>query len=555
MLFDVLVIGSGIAGLRAALEASKYDLKVAIMTKGNPLRSNSSMASGGINASLATMEEDSPDLHVADTIKGGCGLCKQKAVEYMCYEAPSAINELYDLGVEFDLFNEEKISQRSFGGAGKKRTCYIADKSGAAIVQALLLRCKKSQIIWVNNHQLLNILTTNKRASGITALNKENSSVVTLVSKSIIIATGGYASIYKGHTTNPIDTSGDGVAALFRAGVNIANMEFVQFHPTGLYKSGALLSEAARGEGGYLLNEDGERFVDELETRDKIARAIYNQMIGESGKLKKVYLDVRHLGEDVINKKLPSLRKAAISSEGVDPLYELVPIKPVAHYSMGGVECEVDTRCSIEGVFVCGEAAYNGAHGANRLGGNSLLEGVVFGKRAGVEAAKFAKRSDYLEIDYQIVGKDKNLIEHILEGESRYNIGSIKTNLGNMMFKNVGIYRDEESLMSAFDYIKYLRRLIMGLCCVNKNLDYNFELSAILELRNQLLLSEAIILGALERRESRGAHYRIDYPNSDPKFAHNSYIKEMKNGYMDIEFSHKEGVVGIINRFKKFMRN
>lgn len=553
MLFDVLVVGSGIAGLRAAIESARYGLKTAILCKSNPLRSNSSMASGGINASLGTVEkDDSPQRHLQDTLKGGAGLCDDRATKILCEKAPEAIADLVEMGVAFDKLDSGEIAQRSFGGAGKKRTCYVADKTGAAIVQGMMTYSRNLEITWLKDHQLVNLLKREGKICGITALRKSDSSLMVIVAKSVILAGGGFAGIYKGFSTNPQDTIGDTIAAAMRAGLTVSDMEFVQFHPTGLAKSGALMSEAARGEGGYLVNCSGERFVNELDTRDKVATAIAEEI--NSGKT--VFLDIRHLGEEIIDAKLPSLRKACVMSEGVDPVNELVPIKPVAHYTMGGIYCRPDTGTELEGLFACGENAGNGMHGANRLGGNSLMEGVVFGKLAAEKAVEYAKNNPFQHIDYEVVLKDMNLIDHILSGESRYNINSIRTSLGNTLFKKVGIYRNEDSLMRAHDYIKYLRRLVMSLHCVNKEKEYNMELPAILELRNALLISEVLIASAMARSESRGAHKRTDFPETnDSEFRRHSYAKELRDGYIRVDFDRRSGVGGFVTRFKKYFTN
>ncbi len=552
MLYDVLIIGTGIAGLRAAIEASKYDLKIGIMSKTNPLKSNSSMASGGINAALATMEEDTPANHGADTYKGSAGLGNKKIIDILCAEAPNEIEELRHLGVEFDTKESGEVIQRSFGGAGKKRTCYVQDKTGAAIVQALMKNCRKENIHWIKEHQLINILHSGGRVGGITALNRATSSVEVLVAKSVILASGGYAGIYKGYTTNPIDNCGEALSAALRAGLRLSNTEFIQFHPTGLKKSGQLLSEAARGEGGILINQKGERFVNELDTRDKVALAVYDQ-IKEGNK---VFLDIRHLGEEVIDKKLPSLKKVCMISEGVNPAEELIPIKPVAHYTMGGIECDENGATAIKGLYVCGEAAQNGIHGANRLGGNSLLEASVFGKLSAKAAAEFAAYADFERIDYEQVSKDCNLVEHILHGENRYNINSIRTNLGNILFKNVGLVRDKTGLEEAKTYLNYLRRLFITLHCVNKNKEYNMELGAILEIRSALHIAEASTLSAIAREESRGAHHRSDFPSvDDARFQKSSYIKELKTGFFIIEFEDKKLTSKIARFIKRITRN
>jgi len=546
MLYDVLIIGSGIAGLAAAHEALSSGVRVAVVSKGNFLRSNSSLASGGINAALGNMESDSVQEHFSDTFKGSDFSADRQVLKLMCHKAPEAIKKLESIGVSFDKVGE-KIAQRPFGGAGKKRTCYVADKTGGAIVQGYMKNLKHENLTFIKDHMLLSLISYKGEIAGVSLLDKATSRVTVIAAKAVVLATGGYSAIYHGFSTNIQDISGDAHAAALRAGLMLKNCEFVQFHPTGFAKSGDLVSEAARGEGGYLVNQNQERFTDELQTRDKLARAIASEI----KKGNKVYIDLRHLDPKTIEQKLPSLQKAALMKEGVDITKELLEIKPVAHYCMGGIASDIDGKTSMKGLFVCGEVAYNGVHGANRLGGNSLLEAEVFGSIIGKNSAEYALRSDYRPIDYEVVAKDMNLVEHIIKGENLYNIMSIKRNLGNTMYKNVGIFRSEESLLKAFDYIKYLRRLVVNLHCNNKEREFNMELSAILEIRNMLLVAEATIMSALGREESRGSHYRDDFPEKNDKdFAAPSSIKELKNGYLKVEFE-KEGLLKSIRDFLK----
>ncbi|QOY53164.1 L-aspartate oxidase [Candidatus Sulfurimonas baltica] len=529
MMFDVIVVGGGIAGLMAAIEAKKSNNKVAVITKGNLFKSNSSLASGGINAVLDSNNSKEIKLHVDDTIKACFGLENKNAITYMCNRAPKIIEKLVKYGVEFDKNEDGSIAQRSFGGGSSKRTCYVGDKTGSAIMQVLIKKAKTLGVTFLVNNFVMNLTTLNNRVSGVVVLRKFDSSVMVYPSKSVILAGGGYAGLYRGFSTNAQDYSGDMQAIALRAGLNLKDMEFVQFHPTGMIKTNYLVSEAARGEGGYLVNNENERFVDELDTRSVVSLAISKQI--ESGK--KVFVDLRHLTLEHIEAKLPSLYKTAFMQAGIDISKELLPVKPVAHYSMGGIESDM-TKTKLKGLFVCGECAVTGVHGANRLGGNSLLDGAVFGELAGINALKFSKSKEYLPIDYNIVAKDQKMVDWIFDKESSKNFNSMRISMGKTMFDLAGIHRSEESLTKAFDYLKYLRRETATLHCIDKGRQNNVELSSILELKNGLEVSEAVVLSALKRQESRGAHNRDDFADENLKLRKSILINEPKKGYFKV---------------------
>jgi succinate dehydrogenase / fumarate reductase flavoprotein subunit len=371
------------------------------------------------------------------------------------------------------------------------------------------------------------------KLSGVTVLRRRDSNVMPLACKSLVLAAGGYAGIYRGHTTNSQESSGDAIAAALRAGMRLSNMEFVQFHPTTLKHKAVLISEAGRGEGAKIVDEEGTEFVDPLLTRDKLSRAILKHEA--SGH--EAFLDFRHLDEKLIDEKLPSTKKTALLSAGIDISKELLPIEPAAHYSIGGIWSRADTSTDISGVFVCGESALTGVHGANRLGGNSLLEGAFFGRRAGLEAAREAKRNSFKPIDYSYIEKETRIVDMIMEGENVYNSASMRKSLGEVMFKHVGVFRDEKGLMSALDYIHYLLRKSHGLHCVNKEKENNVELLSILEFNNALLVAESIVMSALKRKESRGVHYRMDYKAKDDKHFHaSSFISMISNGLFKVRF-------------------
>ncbi len=535
MLYDIVVVGSGISGLFAALYAKRAGFNVAILTKGNPFRSNSAVASGGINAVINLGELDSIQRHVNDTIEGSDGLAHPGNIERMCLEAPNIINELREMGVKFDEDDAGNVAQRPFGGASANRTCYIADRTGSAIVQTLLLKCRSEGVHILANHKFLSITKYKGRLSGVTVLRRHNSQVIALACKSLILAGGGYAGIFRGHTTNSQESSGDVIAAALRADMRLSNMEFVQFHPTTLANNGALISEAARGEGAYLVDETGERFTDELQTRDKLSREIVKHM--NAGH--QVFLDFRHLPIEVIETKLPSAQKMALNAAGIDITKELLEISPAAHYSIGGIWTREDTSTDLPGVFACGECAVTGVHGANRLGGNSLLEGAYFGRLAGREAARTATKREFQPIDYAYVEKEMRKVELIIEGESLFNINAMRKNMGESLFSNAGVFRSEETLASALEYVHYLMKRNYGLHCVNKERHNNVELPSILEFINAQLIAEAMIVSAMRREESRGVHYREDYPErNDKQFNTASYTVQLARDYLKVSFEN-----------------
>ncbi len=545
MIYDIIVVGGGIAGLMAAIEAKSNRNKVVVITKGNLFKSNSALASGGINAVLDSENSLEIKKHIKDTIRGAKGLANKKAVTYMCENGSSIISKLTDYGVEFDKDEKGNIAQRSFGGGSSKRTCFVGDKTGSAIMQVLIKKAKSVGVEFLVNNFVMNITKIDNKVSGVVSLRRFDSSVVVYPAKSVILAGGGYTGIYRGYSTNAQDYVGDMHAIALRAGLNLTDMEFVQFHPTGFVKTSYLVSEAARGEGGYLVNSDGVRFVNELEARDIVSRAISKQIdLGQ-----KVFIDLRHLSKEQIETKLPSLYKAAYNQAGIDITTELLPIKPVAHYSMGGIESNM-TKTDLKGLFVCGECASVGIHGANRLGGNSLLEGAVFGELAGFNALKYSNNKEYLPIDYNIVVKDQQQVDHIFDSDTTKNFNAIRITLGKTMFKYAGIHRTQDGLNKAFSYLKYLRREAGTLHCMDKGRNNNVELVSILELKNALEVSEAIVLAALQRKESRGAHHRDDYPFKIDKLRKNILINETSKGYFKIWY--KDG--SFISKLKKLLK-
>lgn len=531
MSYDVIVIGSGIAGLMAAIEAKSEGNSVALMCKGNIFKSNSALACGGINAVLDSADKTLIKQHISDTSKSAKELGDAKAIAYLCEQAPHIIETLQEYGVLFDTDENGEVLQRSFGGGSDNRTCFVGDSTGAAIIQVLIKHAKLIGIDFLVNHFVMDITTIEEYISGVVALKRADSVVSVYPAKSVVFAGGGYAGIYRGFSTNAQDCTGDMLSIALRAGLHLKDMEFIQFHPTGFAKTGYLVSEAARGEGGYLLNSKGERFVNELGTRDVLARAIFEQI--QAGQ--KVFIDMRHIPKERLLSRVPSLYKSAYNQAGIDLSCELLEIKPVAHYSMGGIE---STMCetAIKGLFVCGECAALGVHGANRLGGNSLLEGAVFGSLSGQKAKEYAHNRDFLPINYQVVIKNMGLVDRIFEGDCSKNFNAMRISVGKIMFDKVGIFRNEARLQEAFDYMKYLRLESNTLHCIDKSKNNNVELISILELRNALELSEAIILSALHRKESRGAHFREDFAFTCKEGNRHVLVRELQKGFFSVQY-------------------
>ena len=536
-MFDVLVVGSGGAGLTAALKAAKSGANVGVIGKAYPTRSQTCMAQGGINAALGHEGEDSAALHIADTLKSAQGLADEAAVGLMCEEAAGAIAWLDGVGVPFNRNAEARIAQRRLGGASAKRACYAQDYSGLKILHTLYDQCNRMGITMLNERFMLNIVTGENASGhrccgGVTALDIRSGEVEAIAAKCVILATGGYSRIYGKHSTNAVGSTGDGIAAAVRAGARLSDMEFVQFHPTGLLNSSILISESARGAGGYLLNGKGERFVDEKKPRDIVARAIAEQI--EQGE--PVFLDIRHLGEAFIDDELPQERKLAKLYEGVDPVSELIPIKPVAHYTMGGIEVDAASQTAIKGLFAAGECANHKVHGANRLGGNSLLELAVFGKQAGENAAAYAKACEEVPAPEEQYEKDANFIRGVKHFTNQIDFYQKREMMGNIFYNNAGLKREEMGLKAVLGAIRQMQKELPFMGPKDKSVAYNTNLVEFIEFGNMVELAEIVVVGAISRNESRGAHYRTDIPqrNDDVYGAHTISWKE--DGVLCVDF-------------------
>jgi succinate dehydrogenase / fumarate reductase flavoprotein subunit len=521
---DILIIGAGGAGLVAALNAHAKGVKVTLITKEYPTRSQTCMAQGGINAALGNASEDSVEDHIQNTLKSAHGIASKEAIEFMCKEAPKAVEWLDSIGVCFSRTTDAKIAQRTLGGASAPRACYAQDYTGLKILHTLYDRCLACGIEILSERFLLDIITNNNKVSGVSVLNIRSGEQEIYYSKAVILATGGYSRIYDKHSTNSTASTGDGLACAIRAGARVSDMEFVQFHPTALKGSSILISESARGAGGYLLNSKGERFVDELLPRDEVARAIDSEM----KKGEDIFLDIRHLGEEFIDEELPQERKLARLYENIDPVNEIIPIKSVAHYTMGGIEVDENSQTIVSGLFAAGECANHRVHGANRLGGNSLLELIVFGKQAGESAAELVKSSNSKELETKAI-TPTSIVPTLLNGElPTIDFYKVKEELGTLFYETVGISRDEKTLKGSLEIVKEHIKNLHKMGVSDRSKIYNTNLIEFLEFKNMLELSRLVLKGAISRKESRGAHFREDFPDEDKRFETHTIVD--KNG-------------------------
>lgn len=527
---DVLIVGGGLAGLRAALEAKKSGVDVAILSKVHPLRSHSVAAQGGVNAALDNVPAPIPDSwenHAFDTIKGSDYLADQDAVEVMCREGIDRVVEMEHWGTLFSRTETGKIAQRPFGGAGFPRTCYAADRTGHNLLHTLYEQIIGENIPVYEEWYALSLVVHDGRCLGILAYSMYQGQIVPIHAKVTILATGGYGRIYL-RSTNAIINTGKGCSLAYRAGVPLQDMEFVQFHPTSLFGTNILITEGARGEGGYLINAQGKRFMEdyapqlmELGPRDIVARAIQTEMDeGRGFEGEYVLLDLTHLGKEKIMNRLPGIRQIAMDFAGIDPISDPIPIQPAQHYSMGGIPTNIDGETPMPGLFAAGECACVSVHGANRLGGNSLLETLVFGKRAGEKATSarslnIQNRKEVTKIFQQNLHQFQKDLKAILTREIQEPSFKLREEMKAVMTYQVGIFRDASSLSFAKERISDLKEKFHRLGVKQKSLAFNHELIQYFELEGMLDIAEVIIEGALARRESRGSHFRTDYPERD----------------------------------------
>ena len=545
---DVVIVGAGLAGMRCALEVSK-ELNVGVLTKVYPSRSHSGAAQGGIAASLGNSEPDSWEEHMYDTVKGGDFLNDQDAVEEYVKAAPRVIYELEHMGCIFSRTPEGKIAQRAFGGHSKPRACFSADRTGHAILHALheqLMKNSKSVKIY-NEWYMHSLVVDGDRCNGVVVSNIQTGEVEVIRAKAVVFATGGYGRVFK-ITSNAFAGTADGVMAAFEGGIPIEDPEFVQFHPSGLYRQGILFSEAARGEGGYLLNGEGKRFMEdyapsrmELAPRDIVARAEQSEMDAGRGVNGEdcIHLDLRHLGEARIMERLPQIRQLGIDFIGVDCIKDPLPIQPTAHYSMGGIP--VDKGCHVvidsegtkmNGFFAAGECACVSVHGGNRLGTNSLLDAVVFGERAGKSALKYAKSKNFVSVNEgQEKAKVLEKFEDIFQRDGSESYNKIRNEMKEVMMTKCGVFRDEEKLKACIETLKGLQERFKKGKVTDKGKLFNTEIYEIMELGNMLGMARLIATAALRRQESRGGHFRTDFPKrDDEKFLHHSMVYDSPDG-------------------------
>lgn len=553
---DVVIVGAGGAGMRAAIEAGPH-AKTAVISKLFPTRSHTGAAQGGMAAALANVEEDSWEWHTFDTVKGGDYLVDQDAAEILAKESVQAVIDLENMGLPFNRTPDGKIDQRRFGGhtrdhgkAPVRRSCYAADRTGHMILQTLYQNCVKLGIEFYNEFYVLDLVMTKvgkeERPSAVVAYELATGELHVFQGKSIVFATGGFGKIFK-TTSNAHTLTGDGVGIIYRKGLPLEDMEFYQFHPTGLAGLGILLSEAARGEGGILRNASGERFMEryaptikDLAPRDMVARAMANEVRegrGAGPNKDYVLLDLTHLPPEVIDAKLPDITEFARTYLGVEPYTEPVPVFPTAHYAMGGIPTNIkaevlsDNKTVVKGLYAAGECACVSVHGANRLGTNSLLDINVFGKRAGIYAVEYAKDADFVPLPANPAAEVISMINLVRNSKGTEKVAVLRKELQDTMDLNAQVYRTEDSLNEALEKIAELRDRYSRISVQDKGQRFNTDLLEAIELGFLLDLAEVLAFTARERRESRGGHYREDFEErNDKKFMVHSmaYLTDKK---------------------------
>jgi succinate dehydrogenase / fumarate reductase, flavoprotein subunit len=508
--------------MRAAIEAHDAGADVALLSKIHPVRSHSGAAEGGINAALGNASEDDPETHAFDTVKGSDYLGDQDAIQILCDEAPGDVYQLENWGAVFSRTEDGRIAQRPFGAAGAPRTAYAADITGHVLVHVLYEQVLKREIPAYEEYFAWKLVMNDDRCQGVIAWDLLNGGLKSIGAKTVILATGGAGRLYVG-TTNAYSCTGDGMALALRVGVPLKDMEMMQFHPTTLSPTGVLITEGTRGEGAYLLNSEGERFLKryapnamELASRDVISRAEQTEIDEGRGIDGNVILDLRHLGADRILERLHGTRELAMTFAGVDPIYEPIPVRPGAHYHMGGVDTDVWGLTSVEGLYAAGECACVSVHGANRLGGNALMETITYGKRAGAHAADWALSNTTVEVPPSTEADAERELRQLLDRNQGERPWKIRDELARTMHENFGVFRREDQMLRQGELVAGLRQRYQRVVVEDKGQVFNNDLTQALELGFLLELAECMVVAGLARKESRGAHARpYDFPDRD----------------------------------------
>jgi succinate dehydrogenase/fumarate reductase flavoprotein subunit len=531
---DVLVVGAGCAGMRAAIEAHDLGADVALLSKIHPVRSHSGAAEGGINAALGNASEDSPEEHAYDTVKGADYLGDQDAIEILCNEAPGDVYQLEHWGAIFSRTDEGRIAQRPFGAAGAPRTAYAADITGHVLIHVLYEQVMKRDLQVYEEFFAWKLVVDDDRCQGVIAWDLLNGGLKTIGAKTVVLATGGAGRLYSG-TTNAYACTGDGMAMALRAGVPLKDMEMMQFHPTTLAPTGVLITEGCRGEGAYLLNSENERFLKnyapnamELASRDVISRAEQVEIDEGRGVNGNVLLDLRHLGAEKILERLHGTRELSMTFAGVDPINEPIPVRPGAHYHMGGVDTEHEQGATeLEGLYAAGECACVSVHGANRLGGNALMETITYGRRAGAAAADWALTHTTVAVPPAVEADAERELKTLLDRRDGERPWQIRDELATTMHENFGVFRRENQMKEQQRIVGYLRERYENVVVDDKGDVFNNDLTQALELGFLLELAACMVVAGIERKESRGAHARpYDYPErDDEKFLRHTVVR------------------------------
>jgi succinate dehydrogenase / fumarate reductase flavoprotein subunit len=544
---DVLIIGAGLAGMRAALSAVENGVDVAVVTKVYPVRSHSNAAQGGINAALEHLGDDWHD-HAYDTVKGSDFLGDQDAITIMCQEAGDEVVAMEHMGVIFSRDEEGRLGTRNFGGQAKARTFFVADFTGQALLHVLYEQVLKANVNIYDEWFLLSLLVEDGQCCGAVVMEISSGEIHVIRAKAVIMASGGLGRVFE-PSTNAMICTGDGMGAAYQAGASLMDMEMVQYHPTTLKGSGVLITEGARGDGAYLLNSEGERFMKtyapnmmELASRDVVSRSEFQEIAAGRGIDGCVLLDMRHLGETFINERLSQIREIGKDFANVDVVYEPIPIQPGMHYQMGGIKTDVNGLTQLPGLYAAGEAACVSVHGGNRLGANSLLDTLIFGRRSGQHASDTVKGKSQKNIGDSSADADRGRIQKLLSNDSSNDLfGKVRKDMGEAMNTHFAVYRDQADMEEGLAKIRDVKKRVTGVYVPDKGKTYNTNLMFSLELEMMVECAEAVAVSALERPESRGAHTRSDFPDRDDEnWLKHILVKDSEEGP---QISHMDVVI------------